>query len=220
MLVRRRKAANSKHAAYPRWTQIETICGRAAMCGGGTGKGWLEWRNLSICQKALATVVRSEGFTHSNEGTSLRGHCCLCNMDSQHCKTNGDSFQESMYIEESSNKNGVISLIFSLKEEVGALAKVLRTFEEKGINLTHIESRPSRLNKDEYEFFINLEGKNVPALDKIIKSLRNDIGATVHELSRTKKKDTVPWFPRSIQELDRFANQILSYGSELDADHP
>lgn len=35
-----------------------------------------------------------------------------------------------------------------------------------------------------------MEGKNVPALDKIIKSLRNDIGATVHELSRTKKKDT------------------------------
>lgn len=34
-----------------------------------------------------------------------------------------------MYIEEPSNKNGVISLIFSLKEEVGALAKVLRTFE-------------------------------------------------------------------------------------------
>ncbi|NWZ05553.1 PH4H hydroxylase, partial [Agelaius phoeniceus] len=130
------------------------------------------------------------------------------------------SFQESSYIEDSPSKNGVISLIFSLKEEVGALAKVLRTFEEKGINLTHIESRPSRLNKDEYEFFINLEGKNVPALDKIIKSLRTDIGATVHELSRTKKKDTVPWFPRSIQELDRFANQILSYGAELDADHP
>ncbi|MEQ2196632.1 hypothetical protein XENOCAPTIV_006282, partial [Xenoophorus captivus] len=29
-----------------------------------------------------------------------------------------------------------------------------------------------------------------------------------------------PWFPRDIQDLDRFANQILSYGSELDADHP
>lgn len=68
--------------------------------------------------------------------------------------------------------------------------KNLSFSQEKGINLTHIESRPSRLNKDEYEFFINLEGKNVPALDKIIKSLRNDIGVTVHELSRTKKKDT------------------------------
>ncbi len=31
---------------------------------------------------------------------------------------------------------------------------------------------------------------------------------------------TVPWFPNDIQDLDRFANQILSYGSELDADHP
>ena len=31
---------------------------------------------------------------------------------------------------------------------------------------------------------------------------------------------TVPWFPNDIQDLDRFANQILSYGSELDSDHP
>uniref|UniRef100_A0A8C6UUP4 phenylalanine 4-monooxygenase n=1 Tax=Neogobius melanostomus TaxID=47308 RepID=A0A8C6UUP4_9GOBI len=30
----------------------------------------------------------------------------------------------------------------------------------------------------------------------------------------------VPWFPNDIQDLDRFANQILSYGSELEADHP
>lgn len=32
--------------------------------------------------------------------------------------------------------------------------------------------------------------------------------------------DTVPWFPRRIRDLDRFANQILSYGAELDSDHP
>ena len=30
----------------------------------------------------------------------------------------------------------------------------------------------------------------------------------------------VPWFPRQIKDLDRFANQILSYGAELDSDHP
>lgn len=32
--------------------------------------------------------------------------------------------------------------------------------------------------------------------------------------------DNIPWFPMHVAELDRFANQILSYGSELDSDHP
>ncbi|KAL8222050.1 UNVERIFIED_CONTAM: hypothetical protein K2H54_074850 [Gekko kuhli] len=60
---------------------------------------------------------------------------------------------------------------------------------EKGINLIHIESRPSRLNKDEYEFFINLDSRNIPALEDIVRALRDDIGANVHELSREKRKD-------------------------------
>ena len=30
----------------------------------------------------------------------------------------------------------------------------------------------------------------------------------------------VPWFPRRIRDLDKFANHILSYGAELDSDHP
>eukprot|EP00069_Balaena_mysticetus_P005748 bmy_04792T0 len=41
-----------------------------------------------------------------------------------------DFGQETSYIEDNSNQNGAISLIFSLKEEVGALAKVLRLFED------------------------------------------------------------------------------------------
>lgn len=141
-------------------------------------------------------------------------------MDSAFSKKNVENAKKSMYIEEKSTKGDVMSLIFSLKEEVGALAKALRMFEEKGVNLTHIESRPSRFKRGEYEFFIDLDCKDMTSLEEILLSLKQEISGTVHELSRDKKKDTVPWFPRTIQDLDRFANQILSYGSELDADHP
>lgn len=32
--------------------------------------------------------------------------------------------------------------------------------------------------------------------------------------------DVTPWFPGRIRDLDKFANQILSYGAELESDHP
>ncbi|KAJ8332113.1 hypothetical protein SKAU_G00428980, partial [Synaphobranchus kaupii] len=142
-------------------------------------------------------------------------------MDASFRKKNGDNgTQGSMYLEEQDTKVGVISCIFSLKEEVGALAKALRLFEEKGINLMHIESRPSRMNKEDYEFFVSVDTACSHALEEVINGLRAQISGHVHELSRSKLGDKVPWFPKEIQELDRFANQILSYGSELESDHP
>lgn len=36
----------------------------------------------------------------------------------------------------------------------------------------------------------------------------------------TQIADAVPWFPKRIQDLDEFANRVLSYGAELDSDHP
>uniref|UniRef100_A0AAQ5ZAB7 phenylalanine 4-monooxygenase n=1 Tax=Amphiprion ocellaris TaxID=80972 RepID=A0AAQ5ZAB7_AMPOC len=111
----------------------------------------------------------------------------------------------------------------SLKVLCRGLTKTSRAplfVQDKGINLMHIESRPSRMNKDQYEFFISVDSTCSQALDEVIDGLRTQISGHVHELSRNKQKDTVPWFPNDIQDLDRFANQILSYGSELDADHP
>ena len=50
------------------------------------------------------------------------------------------------------------SLVISLKDEPGALEKTLRPFASRGINLSKIESRPSRKKAWDYLFFIDFIG--------------------------------------------------------------
>lgn len=50
------------------------------------------------------------------------------------------------------------TLVFSTPHERGALRRVLEVFDEEGLNLTRIESRPLRGQLWEYAFFTDLEG--------------------------------------------------------------
>lgn len=50
------------------------------------------------------------------------------------------------------------SLVFSIKDRVGALHAMLTPFSKNKINLTKIESRPSKKKAWDYYFFVDLEG--------------------------------------------------------------
>lgn len=50
------------------------------------------------------------------------------------------------------------TVMLSVKNQPGALFKLLTPISEKGISLTRIESRPSRRGNWEYVFFLDLEG--------------------------------------------------------------
>lgn len=116
------------------------------------------------------------------------------------------------------------SLIFTLAERVGCLSDTLKLFKDAGINLTHIEARPSKRGMGYYDFLVITE-RNAHALESVIRDL-NSIGSEPLVLTERNSTgelnevDDIPWFPKSIKELDHFANRILSYGAELDADHP
>lgn len=61
-------------------------------------------------------------------------------------------------ISKNSGKGDKTSIIVTLKDEPGALYKFLKEFADAKINLTKIESRPSRRKLGEYLFFIDFEG--------------------------------------------------------------
>ena len=50
------------------------------------------------------------------------------------------------------------SFMFTIKDKVGALYEILSPFYEKRINLTRIESRPSRQKSWSYIFYVDVEG--------------------------------------------------------------
>lgn len=64
------------------------------------------------------------------------------------------------------------SLLFSIRDEVGALEKVLHVFSQRSINLSKIESRPSRKKAWEYLFFVDFGGHwNEPGIQEAVKEL-------------------------------------------------
>jgi chorismate mutase/prephenate dehydratase len=50
------------------------------------------------------------------------------------------------------------SILFSVKDEPGVLFRVLHAFADQSVNLSKIESRPSRRKPWDYIFFIDVDG--------------------------------------------------------------
>jgi chorismate mutase/prephenate dehydratase len=64
------------------------------------------------------------------------------------------------------------SVLFSIKDRVGALHDMLVPFKKRRINLTKIESRPSKKKAWDYYFFVDLQGhKNQQHVKKALQEL-------------------------------------------------
>jgi chorismate mutase/prephenate dehydratase len=68
--------------------------------------------------------------------------------------------------------NDKTSIVFSLKHKPGALYDCLREFAERNINLSKLESRPTRHQPWEYNFYMDFAGhREEPGVGEALKAL-------------------------------------------------
>lgn len=89
----------------------------------------------------------------------------------------------------SATGNDRTSLVVTVKDSPGMLMRVLEPLARRGINLTRIESRPTRRRAWEYAFFLDLEGHEADRPTAEALAEISGAGATVKLLGSYPKAD-------------------------------
>ena len=127
---------------------------------------WLESNLAGIpIIEATSTARAAELASQDNKAAAIASELAAKVYDLHFAEKNiGDSkhnFTRFLVIsKEYTQKTGSdkTSIMFSIKDKPGALHDILSPFKKAKINLTKIESRPSKRKAWEYIFFVDMEG--------------------------------------------------------------
>lgn len=87
------------------------------------------------------------------------------------------------------------SIIFTLKNEVGGLAKALQVFQELGINVLHLELRPSE-NSAQGDVLVDIDC-DAKHLDQVLKMLRREVKSVNYAQTQYNSEEFPPPTPLS-----------------------
>lgn len=96
--------------------------------------------------------------------------------------------------------------MFSLKNQVGGLARALKVFQDNGVNVIHIESRKSKKKPSEYEIMLDVDCEP-ELMDEIMKTLSSEVAAI--NLSSYEQGHKLPRPLLSLQSMSSFGKCIL-----------
>jgi chorismate mutase/prephenate dehydratase len=134
---------------------------------------WLEEHLPGVALVEVSSTARAAEIASKEKGVA----CIASELAAKkyHLKDLYDSIEDNAHnvtrflvigrTQAGQTKKDKTSVMFSLKDRVGALHDILMPFKKHRINLTKIESRPSKVKAWKYYFFIDMEGHH---LDKKI----------------------------------------------------
>jgi chorismate mutase/prephenate dehydratase len=116
---------------------------------------------VDVASTAVAAQIVSEDYTGAAIASELAASMYDLKVVRERIEDQINNFTRFLIIgKKMAERSGAdkSSLMFSVKDEVGILYRMLEPFAKRGINLSKIESRPLKRKAWEYIFFLDLMG--------------------------------------------------------------
>ncbi len=116
---------------------------------------------VDVASTAVAAQIVSEDYTGAAIASELAASMYDLKVVRERIEDQVNNFTRFLVIgKKMAERSGddKTSLMFSVKDEVGILYRMLEPFAKRGINLSKIESRPLKRKAWEYIFFLDLMG--------------------------------------------------------------
>ena len=127
-------------------------------------RGWLSTQFPNVERVATASTSRAAEMAASEPNTaaiasSLAAKLHNLRIQFENIEDNADNTTRFFVIGQQTTKptgDDKTALMFTTEHKSGALTEVLNVFRDFGLNLTHIDKRPSQRVNWEYDFFVDL----------------------------------------------------------------
>ncbi|HDT15407.1 MAG TPA: ACT domain-containing protein, partial [Firmicutes bacterium] len=149
-------------------------------------RGWLERYLPNAVQKEVSSNSKGAEIAAKTKGAAaiageMAGGVYGINIMSTAIEDMTDNYTRFFVIaRDMSRKTGrdKTTIMVSIKDRPGALYHILRPFDKHKINLTNIESRPSKKKAWDYYFFVDMEGhKDDKKVKAALAQIANEAGS-------------------------------------------